>query len=187
LSDHALGLELEPLLRRINSSLPEGTTLEVRSNLSRPLRAAFESGEFDAVIVRREAGGIEGEVLGRDKLGWRGPLDLNLSGAAPVPLATLGASCGVRASAINALEKARRRWREAFVGGSCAVLLAAVRAGIGIAPMGESGSAGVPDVGPLLGLPKLPTSEIVLFGRSGDPQRAQILRSISTGVRLLLR
>lgn len=74
-----------------------------------------------------------------------------------------------------------------FIGGSCAVLLAAVRAGIGIAPMGHSGSGGAPDFGPSLGLPTLPVSEIVLFGRSGDPLRAEVLRSISAGVRATLR
>jgi len=187
LSDHALGLELEPLLRRIISILPNGATLEVRSDLSRPLRSAFEAGEFDAVIVRREAGGNDGEILGKDRLGWRGSPNFVLPTGASVPLATLGATCGVRGAAVKALEDAGRPWREAFVGGSCAVLLAAVRAGVGIAPMGESGSGGAPDLGPIFGLPKLPVSEIVLFGRSGDRLRAEVIRAISTGLRSTLR
>jgi DNA-binding transcriptional LysR family regulator len=187
ISDHALGLELEPLLRRINSALPNGATLEVRSDLSRPLRAAFDAGEFDAVIVRREAGGRDGEILGKDKLGWRGMEKATLPREATVPLATLGPSCGVRSTAIKVLENVGRSWREAFVGGSCSVLLAAVRAGMGIAPMGESGSGGAPDVGPALGLPKLPVSEIVLFGRSGSLLKSNILRAVSAGVRSTLR
>jgi DNA-binding transcriptional LysR family regulator len=186
ISDHALGLELEHVLRRANFALPTGATLEVRSDLSRPLRAAFKAGKFDAVIVRREAGGADGEILGKDKLGWRGPANFQLSSSVPVPLVTLGPSCGVRGSAVKALENAGRSWREAFVGGSCAVLLAAVRAEIGIAPMGEAGSGRMPDVGPSLGLPKLPTSEIVLFGRSGTPLKSGILRALSAGVRAML-
>jgi DNA-binding transcriptional LysR family regulator len=186
ISDHALGLELEPVLRRMNSALPAGATLEVRSDLSRPLRAGFEAGEFDAVIVRREAGGTDGEILGKDKLGWRGTENFQLPSGAPVPLATLGPSCGVRGSAVKALESAERSWRETFVGGSCSVLLAAVRAGIGIAPMGEAGSGRTPDIGPSLGLPKLPTSEIVLFGRSGTPLKSETLRALSAGVRATL-
>ena len=86
---------------------------------------------------------------------------------APVPLATLGPPCGVRAMAIRQLEAARRPWREAFVGGSCAALLAGVRAGLGVAPMGRVASGAMPDHGPRLGLPALPSSEIVLFARAG--------------------
>jgi hypothetical protein len=74
-----------------------------------------------------------------------------------------------------------------FVGGSCSVLLAAVRAGLGIAPMGEAGCAGTPDVGPILGLPKLPVSEIVLFGRAGTPLKSEVLRALSAGVRSALK
>jgi DNA-binding transcriptional LysR family regulator len=187
LSDHALGLELEPLLRRLNSALPTGATLEVRSDLSRPLRAAFDAGAFDAVIIRREAGGTDGEVLGKDKLGWRGVETFRLPSGAAVPLATLGPSCGVRGTAVKALESAGRSWRETFVGGSCSVLLAAVRAGLGIAPMGEAVCAGTPDVGPMLGLPKLAVSEIVLFGRSGTPLKSEVLRALSAGVRSALK
>jgi DNA-binding transcriptional LysR family regulator len=186
ISDHALGMELEPVLQRIMSVLPLGAMLEVRSDLSRPLRAAFEAGQFDAVIVRREAGGTEGEILGKDKLGWRGINGFELPRGIPVPLATLGLACGVRGAAVKVLQDTGRSWREAFIGGSCSVLLSAVRAGIGIAPMGDAGCGGTPDVGPSLGLPKLPTSEIVLFGRSGSPLRSEIMRALSAGVRATL-
>jgi hypothetical protein len=53
--------------------------------------------------------------------------------------------------------------------------------------MGEAGCAGTPDVGPILGLPKLPVSEIVLFGRSGTPLKSEVLRALSASVRSALK
>jgi DNA-binding transcriptional LysR family regulator len=106
---------------------------------------------------------------------------------APVPLATLGPRCGVRAAAVRALGRAGVPWRESFVGGSCAALLAGARAGLGVAPMGRAGSGGAPDAGPALGLPPLPASEIVLFARAGSAAVAAALRALAAGVRAGLR
>jgi DNA-binding transcriptional LysR family regulator len=182
-SDHALGIALEGVLRRLRGALPGHAALEVRVGLSQHLRTAFDEGAYDAVVIRREAGGSEGEVLGLDPLGWRGGEDLPRG--TPIPLATLGAPCGVRAAAIRALDHAGIAWREALVAGSCAALLAGVRAGLGIAPMGSVGSGSLPDLGPALGLPALPPSEIALFGRARSPEVAAALRALAAGVRAI--
>jgi DNA-binding transcriptional LysR family regulator len=185
-SDHATGLGLEAVLRRVRSALPPEAVLEVRVGLSHAMRAAWEAGECDACILRREAGGQDGEVLGTDPLGWRaapGPL---LDDAGPVPLAVLEAPCGVRAAALRVLDAARRPWREAFSAGSCAALLAGVRAGCGIAPMGRLAAGDMPDRGPELRLPPLPASEIVLHGRAGTPVLAAALRALASGMRASL-
>ena len=76
--------------------------------------------------------------------------------------------------------------RETFVGGGCAALLAGVRAGLGVAPMGKAASGGVADEGPMLGLPPLPVSEVVLFGRAGSAAAAAALRALAAGVRASL-
>jgi DNA-binding transcriptional LysR family regulator len=183
-SDHATGLALEPVLRRVRAALPVEAELEIRVGLSHAMRAAWEAGACDACILRREAGGQDGEVLGTDPLGWRAA---EASGAAaPVPLALLPAPCGVRAAALRALEAARLPWREAFSAGSCAALLAGVRAGLGIAPMGRLAAGDMPDRGPELGLPALPPSEIVLLGRAGTPLAAAALRALAAGMRASL-
>ena len=75
----------------------------------------------------------------------------------------------------------------AFVGGSCAALLAGARAGLGVAPMGRVGSGGAPDAGPALGLLSLPASEVVLFARADSPAVASALRALAAGVRASLR
>lgn len=187
ISDHALGVGLEHALRRMRAILPASATIEVRTGQSQAIRAGFGAGEFDAAVIRREGGGTEGEVLGADPLGWRTGEGYTLPPGAPVPLAMLSPPCGVRVTAVRALERAGMPWREAFVGGSCAALLAGVRAGLGVAPMGRVGSGGAPDLGPALGLPPLPESEIVLFARAGSPPVAAILRVLAASVRASLQ
>ncbi|RXF75666.1 LysR family transcriptional regulator [Hansschlegelia zhihuaiae] len=186
-SDHAVGAPLARLLGPIRGALPPHATIEVRMGLSHAIRAAFDAGALDAAVVRREAGGEEGELLGIDPLGWRGAAGLELAPDAPVGLATLGAPCGVRAAAIRALEQAGRPWRESFVAGSCSSLLAGAALGLGIAPMGEAGSDGAPDIGPALGLPPLPPSPVALLARARSPETGAAIRALAAGVRSLLR
>ena len=183
-SDHATGLALEEVLRRVRTALPPEAELDVRIGLSHAMRAAWAEGECEACILRREAGGQEGEVLGTDPLGWRAAEGLVRE--TTLPLAILPAPCGVRSIALRALETARLPWREAFSAGSCAALLAGVRAGLGVAPMGRLAAGGMPDRGPELGLPPLPPSEIVLFGRAGTPFAAAALRVLAAGMRATL-
>ncbi len=185
-SDHALGTGLEHVIRHVRAALPFRSTIELRLGMSQHVRALFDAGELDAVIVRREAGGSEGEVLGTDPVGWRA-LGETDSGDGIIPLVMLGPPCGVRAAAIRQLDAANRPWREAFVGGSCVALLAAVRTGLGIAPMGAVASGQMLDVGPRLGLPALASSEIVMFIRTGSPAARAAAGALEAAVRSLLR
>lgn len=176
-SDHALGLNTEALFRRLRRALPAGAIIDVRMGLSQEMQALFEGGLADVAILRRERGG-SGEVLGSDPLGWRAAEDGSFPAGVAVPLATLASPCGVRAAAIRHLEQAGMKWREAFVAGSCTALLAGVRAGFGIAPMGLLASGGMPDRGPELGLPSLPDSQIVLLARTGSAEAARAVRAL---------
>ncbi|TDR93116.1 LysR family transcriptional regulator [Enterovirga rhinocerotis] len=186
-SDHALGIGLTQVLRGMRRSLPPQACAELRSGLSHDLRLAFEAGRLDAVVLRRESGAQDGEVLGIDPLGWRAAEDLAPVAIGAVPLALLPGPCGVRSVAIHALEERGIAWREAFVGGSCAALLAGIRAGLGIAPMGRLAAGGEPDRGPEFGLPALPPSEIVLFARTGNAILSKAVSLLATGIRASLR
>ena len=106
LSDHALGINLEAVLRRVRAALPAGAVIEARTGLSQPLHAAFDAGDLHAAVIRRETGGTDGEVLGTDPLGWRAGEEVRPSAGEPLPLATLGPLCGVRAAAVRALDAA---------------------------------------------------------------------------------
>lgn len=185
ISDHVMGGAVDRVLRRLRAALGTDVDLTINMSLSQPLRLAFDAGTLDAALIRGEAGGGEGELLGFDPLGWRGELTAWQPGQ-PVPLATLGAPCGVRAQAIRALEMAGIEWRESLIAGSCAALMGGIAAGFGIAPMGRFGSAPLPDIGPELGLPTLPSSPILLLGRAGTPELADALRGIAAGMRAAL-
>jgi DNA-binding transcriptional LysR family regulator len=187
MSDHAVGVALEQILRHVRSALPSRATIDMQVDLSVRLRERFDAGDMDAVVIRREGRGKEGEVLGPDPLGWRAAEDLILAANAPVPLATLGPVCGVRAVAVRTLDRAGLSWNEAFIGGSCAMLLAATRAGVGVAPMGRLASGGAPDKGPALGLPSLPESQIVLLARTGTAVVSAAVRALEAAVRASLR
>jgi len=186
-SDHAIGMGLEQVLRVLRLALSSPALIEMRLGMSQQVRELYDAGVVDAAIIRRESGGADGEVLGADPLGWRAAKDFVLSDGMPVPLATLGAPCGVRAAAIRQLDHVGRQWREVFVGGSCVALLAAVHAGLGIAPMGAIASGAMADRGPALGLPPLPLSDIVMFARSGTPTSALAIRSLERAMRAILR
>lgn len=181
-SDHALGLGIEQTLRRLRAALPSTAVIEVRLGLSQNMRELFEAGVLDAAVIRREAGGTDGEVLGTDPLGWRAAEDWMAPAGSPVPLATIAPPCGVRAAALRALEKAHIPWSETFTGGSCAAVLAGVHAGMGVAPMGRLASGGIPDQGPRLGLPALPASEIVLLARAGSAPVGRAISALATAV-----
>jgi DNA-binding transcriptional LysR family regulator len=185
-SDHAFGVAAPDILRALRAALPPSAALDIRLGPSQAARIAFDAGELDAAVVRREVGGAEGEVLGADPLGWRAGEGFVLPSGGPIPLALLAAPCGVRAAALRALDDAGRPWREALVAGSCTALVAGVRAGLGVAPMGRLASGELPDQGPALALPPLADSEIVLFARTGSRAAAEAVRALSAGIRASL-
>lgn len=114
--------------------------LEVTCELTLPLLDRFGAGEFDLVLVKRMGGGETGEsddIVLREQLVWAGaggasPVE-NL--AAPVPLVCSPRPCVLRELATRALDAAGRPWRIAYSCGSLAGNHAAVRAGLGIAPL----------------------------------------------------
>jgi DNA-binding transcriptional LysR family regulator len=185
-SDHAVGLGAEPMFRKIRATLPAGALIEIRMGMSQAIQKMFDEGELDVAVVRRERGGVGGERLGADPLGWRAAEGWTMSPDQPVPLATLGPPCGVRAAAIRQLDSAKIAWREAFVAGSCAALLAGLRAGMGVAPMGRIASGGMSDVGPALGLPPLPDSEVILFARATSQEASPAIRVLAAAMRASL-
>ena len=88
-SDHALGLGLERLLIKVRAALPADAVIDVQSGMSQAIHERFNAGALDAAIIRRDGGGVEGEILGRDPLGWRAREGWTLPPHGPVPLAML--------------------------------------------------------------------------------------------------
>jgi len=177
ISDHTTGDTLPDLLRRLDAVSPD-IVFDVRMGLSRRLLDAYDSGELDVVVVRREGDRRDAEVLRRDTYGWFASPHWRRKGK-DLPLALLAAPCGLRALATRALDEAGIGWRETFTGGSVSSVAAAAAAGLAIAPMAvhlapiETG-----DIGPRLGLPPLPPAEVILVARAGEPAQRRALREL---------
>src|SRR5579872_1272268 len=69
IATHVGGPELPTLLARLNAHDP-ALTIEMRLDDSRKLLDAFDRGDIDAAIIRREDDRREGEVLAPDHFGW---------------------------------------------------------------------------------------------------------------------
>ena len=185
-SDHTLGTSFDTILRRLRSAVPQRASFALRLGQSLEVKDLFERGEVDLAIIRRESHGADGEVLGEDPVewyassGWRRP-------EGPLPLITLPPPCGVRGAAVKALDQAFIPWRDAFVGGSCLALAAAVQAGLGVAPLGRLVAGSMSEYETLSDLPALPASQVVMLVRAHSPLVAAAARSLSASLRDTLR
>jgi len=187
ISEHAAGPELAQLIARINA-YDASLRLDVRIGFSRALLDDFDNGAVDAVLVRREAGRRDGEKLLQDRFGWFASPAYRQSKGEPLRLATLAPPCGVHALASRALDSAKIKWVETFVGGGIAAVAAAVTAGLGVAPLAARlAPAGSVDIGTSAGLPKLPRSDVMLHSRVSDPQLAGAVRALAAAFKSAAR
>jgi DNA-binding transcriptional LysR family regulator len=155
------------------------TTLEVTVESTATIKAKLEDGALDLALVLDRpdnADRANAQRLGTDPLIWIGDGHA-LPANAPVPLVVCDESCGIRRTAVAALEDARTPYRIAFASPSLAGLRAAVRAGLGITARGER--ALEPGLAPVAGnphLPPLPELAVMLSRPPGAPASAAIDR-----------
>ena len=182
-SDHAAGAELVAIMGRLAAIAPS-LTIAVNVGFSRDLLDAFDAGELDAVIVRQEGSRRGGEKLADDDFGWFASPTFTWDDDAPLRLATLGARCAVRASAIRALDKAGIAWTEIFTGGGLTALAAAAQAGLGVTPIVRRiAPAGLVEIGSARRLPKLGNSKVMLHSKVSDPTKLAALRTVAAAFR----
>ena len=183
ISDHAAGPELVPILERLRGA-SSSLTLAVTIDFSRTLLDAFDGGELDAVVVRQEGSRRGGETLCIDDFGWFASPGFQWTRGNVLRVATLAAPCGVRATAARALDKAGVKWTEAFIGGGVSAVVAAAAAGLAVAPLAKRiAPAGMIDVGPAFGLPRLSPSKVMLYSRVSDASKRAALRILAATFR----
>lgn len=184
ISDHAVGAELPLLLQRVKRAEPN-LVLEMRVGSSRDLLSAFDDGALDVAIVQgHDAGRRGGEVLLAESFGWMASRDFVHRPGDPLPLAAHSDYCGMRNMGVTALDEAGIPWVEVFVGGGVGTIAAAVSAGLAIAVLGRRVAPhGTVDVGPALGLPKLPPRDLVLYASISDPAARQSLKTLAAAIR----
>ena len=183
ISDHAAGQELVPLLERLHA-VSSQLSLAVTIGFSRELLDAYDAGELDAVIVRREGSRRGGERLTEDEFGWFAAKRFARRRGEKLQLATLAPPCGVRALAVRALDKSGIAWSEAFVGGGVTAVAAAALAGLAVAPLARRiAPAGLIDIGPVQGLPRLGKSTVMLHSKVSEPAKLAALRTLAATFR----
>jgi DNA-binding transcriptional LysR family regulator len=183
ISDHAAGPELVPLLQRLHAVSAQ-LTLAVTIGFSREMLDAYDAGELDAVVVRQEGSRRGGEKLTEDDFGWFAVERFGWRRGESLPLATLAPPCGVRAVAVRALDKAGIAWSEGFVGGGVTAVAAAALAGLAVAPLARRiAPAGLVDIGPAKGLPRLASSKVMLHSKVADPAKLAALRTLAATFR----
>jgi DNA-binding transcriptional LysR family regulator len=180
---HVAGPEVPHLLARLNAHDP-ALTIEVRLDNSRNLLDAFDRGEIDAAIIRREDDRRDGECLAPEHFGWFATPGFEHRPGEPLRLAALAPSCGVRDIATRALDAAGLAWTEVFLGGGSSVVTAAVSAGLAISAFSyRLAPAGTVEVSQRFGLPALPSSEIVLHSTLSDAKSRDALRTLAAAFR----
>lgn len=180
---HVAGPEVPTLLARLNAHDPT-LTIEVRLDNSRNLLDAFDRGEIDAAIIRREDDRRDGEVLAPDHLGWFATPDFAHRAGEPLRLASLSPTCGVRDIGTRALDAAGIPWKVVFLGSGSSVVSDAVSAGLAISVFScRLAPAGTIEIGQRFGLPSLPSSQIVLLSTLTDAKSRQALRTLAVAFR----
>lgn len=179
ISHHIVGTDLASFLKRMNASDP-GLVIELHIDASRAVLEAFDGGALDAAIVLGHgAKRRDGDVLFEEQFGWMAAPDFHRPPGEPLRLATQAEPCSVRAMALGVLDAAGIGWTEVFVGGGVATIGAAISAGLAVAALGRHvAPPDTIDLGPRLGLPPLPSLDVMLYSKLSDSRGRRALRTL---------
>lgn len=159
---------LPQVLARFAETYP-AVQLEVTCDLTMTLLGRFRHGDFDLVLVKREPERSDrGVRVWREPLVWVASERLALERDRPLPLVVSPPPCVYRKRAVDALDRARRRWRVVYSCASLAGQHAAVRAGLGVTVLPKDMvPPGLVAVERRSLLPDLHDTEIALLARRG--------------------
>jgi DNA-binding transcriptional LysR family regulator len=125
--------QLPRILRHFRQLYPQ-INLELTVNQSAPLYRRLKAGQLDLIFIKENPSQeSEGIRVSRDSMVWVGHEKTVLEPGQTVPLIAYQAPSVSRQIAIDALEAAGRTWRITCNTREVSGLLAAVRAGIGVA------------------------------------------------------
>jgi DNA-binding transcriptional LysR family regulator len=168
-ADDLAATQLPRILRHFRQLYPQ-INLELTVDQSAPLFRKLHAGSLDLIFIKQKPETTDGTVVRRDQLVWVGQEKTIVELASPVPLITYQGTTVSRTSAIEALEQAGRRWRITCNTREVNGLLAAVRAGLGVAVFPRSL---IPDdlvvVGTRFALPVLGEVDLTLLRNPGAP------------------
>lgn len=155
---------LPGMLARFQRLYP-GLHLELKTGLSCELLAAYDAGQLDAVIAKKDGIAQRGRVIWREPLVWMAAADYRADFGRPAPLVMLPPPCTYRDVMIRALDSVRRDWFAACTASSLTGIRAAVAGGLGVTVLGRSFiGADMQALRAPEHWPALPTTEIVVLG-----------------------
>lgn len=166
-----LALAQLPAVLRAFRQLHPRINLELTVAQTSALQRRLAANKLDLVFIKEPPGETDGRVVRRDRLVWIGHPGTQIPPGEPIPLITYSAPSLSRDTALRVLAESDWTWRI-----SCKTLqvngvLAAVRAGIGVAAFPSS--LVPPDLQALpssLGLPELGDIDITLVANPRAPQ-----------------
>jgi DNA-binding transcriptional LysR family regulator len=170
-----LALTQVPGILRDFRQLHPQITLELTVSQSPVLLRRLQAGQLDLVFINQDPLGLApgepaGRLVRRDRLVWMAHRSVALEPDQPLPLIVYQAPSLSRSSAIRSLEDAGRTWRITCTVKEVNGVLAAVRAGIGIAPYPQSLiPADLTQVAASLAMPQLGDVDLTLVSRPGAP------------------
>lgn len=165
-------LYLPGILKRFGERFPL-VQVDIYCDSSTALLKLLDQGKLD--ICLRNSGSHESsaEILREEPLIWVGPKDNNPEEQSPLPVAVFNEGCLNRQWAIEALKSENINYRIAYTSPSISGILAAVRSGLAVAPIGASTFTSNLRVIPSKVLPALPSATICIYHSNFDDQSTQ--------------
>jgi len=162
--------QLPQVLRDFRQLYPQ-INLELTVNQSGVLARRLQAGQLDLVYIKQEPDQPDGRIVRRERLVWVAHKSLQVEPDQPVPLIVYQAPSLSRTAAIRALEDAGRTWRITCNVREINGVLAALRAGIGVAVFPQSLIPA--DLVPVTAAFGLPTLGEVDFALLDNPRAAR--------------
>ena len=158
---------LPGILARFARAYPR-VQLEVHCDRSWHLLDVLDAGELDLALVTQQGERVGGRTLRREPLVWASARGQAAHELDPLPLAVFAQGCAYRAAAMDALDRAGRRWRVAYSSTSVAGVQAAAMTGLAVGVLPQSTLLkGMRVLGEDDHLPPLTGYAITLHARAG--------------------
>jgi len=160
--------QLPGILRDFRQLYPQ-INLELTVSQSPALYRRMQAGQLDLVFIKQDPGGDEGRLVRRDRMVWVGHRGMTFDVALPVSVIAYQAPSLSRTYAIRSLEAVGRTWRITCNVREVNGVLAAVRAGIGVAVFPQSLiPPDLTQVSAAFELPELGDVDFVLMSNPGS-------------------
>ena len=128
---------LPGILRRFGKRYPL-VRVDLYCDLSENLLKMLHRDELDLCLCNSESGEHGGDFLRNEPVVWIAPEDAEIEKESPLPLAVFHQGCMFRKWALQSLAEQEIPYRIAYSSPSIAGVLAAVKGGLAIAPVGAS-------------------------------------------------